>query len=230
VTAPGASAPARSFGALPQSIGYAICADTGNADRDGTKDDVGLRRSRSDVVVESVGAVNEDGRVKSTATEWVADIGPCGGDSGSPALDGAGLLIGIMSRGSDGVHVDGLLPRRRRRRPGRVAARCGHRDLGNGRERASRVGPPRRDPRRGRALGHSRRRTGGSGTYGLCGGLRCSRSADASERLGPAPRRDVRPSAATHRSFARPGRAQLAPIDKRYGRSEFLTPREPHFA
>ena len=63
----------------------------------------GLRRSRSGLTLFAVGEVRVTGRTASTANDWVADLGPCGGDSGSPALDSNGAVIGVMSRGNPSV-------------------------------------------------------------------------------------------------------------------------------
>lgn len=73
------------------AVGYGV---------DGTKpDSSGIRRSRSGLTVIAVGEVRTSGRLRSTANDWRADMGPCGGDSGSPAIDESGALIGVMSRG-----------------------------------------------------------------------------------------------------------------------------------
>jgi hypothetical protein len=63
----------------------------------------GLRRSRSGLTIFALGEVRAAGRIKSTANDWVADLGPCGGDSGAPALDSNGAVIGVMSRGNPTV-------------------------------------------------------------------------------------------------------------------------------
>ncbi len=54
----------------------------------------GTRRSREALHVLSIGASSRTGD-----DEWIADFGPCAGDSGSPALDATGLSFGVMSRG-----------------------------------------------------------------------------------------------------------------------------------
>lgn len=60
----------------------------------------GLRRSRSGLSAVSVGERRDvDGLIYATANDWIADTGPCGGDSGAPALDERGEVIGVMSRG-----------------------------------------------------------------------------------------------------------------------------------
>ncbi len=55
----------------------------------------GIRRSRDGLHVSSVGV-----STSTTDGEWIADTGPCAGDSGSPAIDARGFVIGVMSRGS----------------------------------------------------------------------------------------------------------------------------------
>ncbi len=69
------------------AVGYGVVApsDLASSDR---------RRSRADLSVESVGET-----ARTVDEEWNADTGPCGGDSGSPALDAAGASFGVMSRG-----------------------------------------------------------------------------------------------------------------------------------
>ena len=66
---------------------------------------VGVRRARAGLPVASVGlGRNAAGRVIQTANDWVAGLGPCGGDSGGPAIDDAsGQVIGVMSRGNPTV-------------------------------------------------------------------------------------------------------------------------------
>lgn len=58
----------------------------------------GVRRSRSDLAVASVGEERTMGDLVSVANEWRADLGGCGGDSGGPAFDTSGKLIGVHSR------------------------------------------------------------------------------------------------------------------------------------
>lgn len=70
---------------------------------DGKKEDAGRRRSRKDVKVEIVGqsaSPTDPKKTKSLPSEWVSDHGGCGGDSGSPAFDQEGNLVGVMSRGA----------------------------------------------------------------------------------------------------------------------------------
>jgi hypothetical protein len=62
----------------------------------------GIRRSRSGLKVLSVGERREvrPAKLFALASEWTADKGPCGGDSGSPAIDTEGRIVGVMSRGA----------------------------------------------------------------------------------------------------------------------------------
>lgn len=63
---------------------------------------IGVRRRRDDATVQSVGENREatSDFLDTSDGEWVASFGPCGGDSGGPALDADGLVIGVMSRGN----------------------------------------------------------------------------------------------------------------------------------
>ena len=69
------------------AVGYGVTSSAEQASS-------GTRRSREALHVLSLGepARTGDG-------EWIADFGACAGDSGSPALDAAGLSFGVMSRG-----------------------------------------------------------------------------------------------------------------------------------
>jgi len=55
------------------------------------------RRRRDDRLVACVGRACNGGR--GYATEWIGGDGPCAGDSGGPALDAEGRVIGVMARG-----------------------------------------------------------------------------------------------------------------------------------
>jgi hypothetical protein len=67
-----------------------------------TGEPAGIRRRRDGVTVSTVGEVRNDvsSFLDTVEGEWVVSAGPCGGDSGSPALDDDGAVIGIMSRGN----------------------------------------------------------------------------------------------------------------------------------
>jgi hypothetical protein len=56
---------------------------------------VGERRVLDGATVEAVGATD-----RTVESEWIVDHGPCAGDSGGPALDVEGRVVGVMSRGS----------------------------------------------------------------------------------------------------------------------------------
>lgn len=59
-----------------------------------------VRTSRSGLAVDSVGVTrSSSGRVRTTSDDWTATLGPCQGDSGSPALDPNDRVIGLMQRG-----------------------------------------------------------------------------------------------------------------------------------
>jgi hypothetical protein len=57
----------------------------------------GIRRQRDGLSVLCVGATCDDPEVR--ASEWLGSGGVCEGDSGGPALDGVGRLVGVVSRG-----------------------------------------------------------------------------------------------------------------------------------
>ena len=63
----------------------------------------GVRRSADGSKVLSIGETSSGGVVRTSANDWTIDKGPCGGDSGSPALDADGKAIGVMSRGKPTV-------------------------------------------------------------------------------------------------------------------------------
>lgn len=66
-------------------------------DEDG---DSGVRRARAGLTVVCVGASCGESQVR--PTEWLGSGGPCPGDSGGPALDALGRVIGAVSRGGSG--------------------------------------------------------------------------------------------------------------------------------
>jgi hypothetical protein len=74
-----------------EAVGYGVDLAAGSD---------GRRRSLAGVKVEAIGDVKKpSGATLSTGTEWVVDRGPCAGDSGSPAFDAEGRVVGILSRG-----------------------------------------------------------------------------------------------------------------------------------
>ena len=77
-----------SVGETYSAVGY------GGIDGDGT--DVGTRRRRDDLVVECLGSECTDGEIADN--EWGGNGGVCHGDSGGPALDGQGRVVGVASR------------------------------------------------------------------------------------------------------------------------------------
>ncbi len=75
------------------ALGYGFDGAVANSD--------GVRRSRSGLGVEAVGELRTtSGSLGATDRDWVATLGPCGGDSGAPALDTQDRVIGVMSRGN----------------------------------------------------------------------------------------------------------------------------------
>lgn len=77
-------------GATFSAVGYGYNAD-------GAGD--GTRRRLDGSKIVHLGERRVNGALLNVANDWLADVGPCGGDSGSPALDASGKIIGIMSRG-----------------------------------------------------------------------------------------------------------------------------------
>jgi hypothetical protein len=70
----------------------------------GGGDDAGQRRRRDALHVVCVGSAC--GSTQVDEDEWRGDHGVCSGDSGGPAIDGDGLVIGVTSR----APTDGLSP------------------------------------------------------------------------------------------------------------------------
>ena len=60
----------------------------------------GVRKRLDGLAVSCSGGACQDGEVRDN--EWVGSGGPCSGDSGGPALDAAGQVIGVVSRGESG--------------------------------------------------------------------------------------------------------------------------------
>ncbi len=67
---------------------------------EGDGDDAGLRRRRDALRVLCVGGGCSSGQVDEA--EWRGDHGVCNGDSGGPAIDRRGFVIGVTSRGPSG--------------------------------------------------------------------------------------------------------------------------------
>jgi hypothetical protein len=74
------------------AIGY---GKTSDGARDG-----GTRRRRNGLTVTCV--ASECGQSHVAGAEWRGDHGICSGDSGGPAIDEQGMVIGVTSRGPDG--------------------------------------------------------------------------------------------------------------------------------
>lgn len=66
---------------------------------------IGIRRRRVGVRVDSVGTTSGG---LTTETEFVIDEGACPGDSGGPAFDASGAVVGVMSRGNQ-VTCQGMI-------------------------------------------------------------------------------------------------------------------------
>jgi len=67
---------------------------------DGGGNEAGTRRRRDDLYVDCVAGECAMVDVMMTTTEWVGDTGICVGDSGGPALDAQGRVVGVTSRGA----------------------------------------------------------------------------------------------------------------------------------
>jgi hypothetical protein len=63
----------------------------------------GVRKRLDDLVVTCLGDACLDADVRSN--EWVGTRGACPGDSGGPALDSEGRVIGVVSRGLEGCNA-----------------------------------------------------------------------------------------------------------------------------
>jgi hypothetical protein len=62
----------------------------------------GTRRSRAGLSVMCAGSCGA--LASGNGTDWQGEAGVCEGDSGGPALDAAGEIIGVTSRSTDGCH------------------------------------------------------------------------------------------------------------------------------
>jgi len=79
------------------AVGFGAIDDDGNGN--------GLRRRRDDIAVICLGEACPGGTVASpevTDAEFVGDQGVCIGDSGGPAIDAMGRVMGVTSRGLSG--------------------------------------------------------------------------------------------------------------------------------
>jgi hypothetical protein len=79
-------------GEVYSAVGYGAQDDQGQGS--------GERRRRDGLVLDCVGAACDQESVADT--EWVGDEGTCKGDSGGPALDALGRVLGAVSRGMSG--------------------------------------------------------------------------------------------------------------------------------
>ncbi|AUX47254.1 peptidase [Sorangium cellulosum] len=78
-----------------------VYSAVGFGDTEGRARNGGARRRRDGLRVECVGyGCGSQERV--TGSEWRGESGICSGDSGGPALDAAGRIIGVTSRGPSG--------------------------------------------------------------------------------------------------------------------------------
>ena len=66
---------------------------------DGQQNGAGTRRIRSGLTIQDVGQILSSGIMFTQTQEWLGDTGTCEGDSGGPALDEIGQVIGSVSRG-----------------------------------------------------------------------------------------------------------------------------------
>jgi hypothetical protein len=83
--------------AVESAEAYSVVGYGGDAE--GAEAEFGVRHYRDDFVVQCVGAPCDPEGGSVTAREFVGTEGVCRGDSGGPALDADGRLIGVLSRG-----------------------------------------------------------------------------------------------------------------------------------
>ena len=74
------------------AVGFGSSDETGNGG--------GLRRRQDDIEIQCIG--HDCGTSAITGAEWAGDANLCGGDSGGPAIDKQGRVIGVATRGSHG--------------------------------------------------------------------------------------------------------------------------------
>lgn len=83
-----------SVGDVISIVGYGVNAP-------GAYDSLGVRRRREGIIVESVGQTSSGpGTSRTVEGEFVIDQGSCPGDSGGPAFDTEGKVVGLMNRGN----------------------------------------------------------------------------------------------------------------------------------
>jgi len=95
---------------VPLEVGEVYSA-VGYGAIDGQGTDAGKRRRRDDLEVECIGSWCNDSEV--AETEWGGSGGVCHGDSGGPALDGQGRVLGVASRATlecDASFYAGVIP------------------------------------------------------------------------------------------------------------------------
>ncbi|HEY8076052.1 MAG TPA: S1 family peptidase [Labilithrix sp.] len=91
----------------PPVVGEAVSVVGFGVDDPSDLNSSGTRRRRDDAKVSFVGARAKTGpAAELSAGDFAVSIGPCGGDSGSPALDAQGRVMGIMSRGDKSSCAD----------------------------------------------------------------------------------------------------------------------------
>lgn len=83
----------------PVTVGEPYSAVGYGVDRAEEDNPSGVRKRLDDLNVECLGQDCSEGDIRDN--EWVGSGGPCPGDSGGPALDAEGRVIGVVSRGKD---------------------------------------------------------------------------------------------------------------------------------